>query len=96
MAGWQSIHGNDNGQTTSWLLKFLVTSLVASSRKCCFTGSITKAQNLNHIGVRALLTEEILTLETRGIGISVILPDGATFHTESIQSHNLDSVLFMS
>jgi hypothetical protein len=89
----------DGGQVGP--LKFFVTNVVASSVRCCFTGSITKVPALDHVGLRELLSEELLSLEKRGIKISAVICDGATFQTkaltfddpQSIQSQHPDNVL---
>jgi hypothetical protein len=84
----------DGGQVG--VLKFFVMNLVASPLRCCFTGSITKVQNLNHNSLRELLTQEIVDLETRGIKISAVICDGATFQTKALNFDDSHSIQFQN
>jgi hypothetical protein len=76
----------DGGQISS--LSLFITNLVAAHLSCCFTAGIAKIEKCHtHFTLRDFLRDELQALADKGIIVSVITCDGASYQTKVLNYH---------
>jgi hypothetical protein len=81
-AGTYAAMTMDAGQVGS--IRLFVTNLVASQLQICFTAGISETEPMNHHTFREFLECELTHLQKKGVIVSAVVCDGATYQTKAL------------